>query len=151
MGALETNRTSSSVSDTWELSLSVALPLQTTGSSARETRLAAGEREQVALEITAVERDLTVAIRSAYQEYELSADRIDDARRALEVAQDLRDTVAARHTDGRATDADLLAAEAQFQRARYRLDAAEIAREDAKIGTARSASYLAQLIGAIYP
>ncbi len=153
VGSLESNRTSSSDTTTssWELSFSVALPLQTTGSPTRETRLAAGEQAQTALEITAVERDVAVEIRSLYQEYELAGDRIDDAQRALQVAEELRDTIAARHADGRATTADLLAAEAQYQRARYRLEAAEIAREDAKLRTARAASYLTQLIGTIYP
>ncbi|MEX2442201.1 MAG: TolC family protein [Alkalispirochaeta sp.] len=150
IGSLESTRSSSSDSANWEVSFSVALPLQTTGSSGRESRLAADEQAQAAVEITAIERDLAVAIRSAYQQYELSPDRIDDARRSLEVAEQLRDTVIARHADERATEADLLAAEAQFQRARYRLDAAEIAREDAKIRTARAASYLNQLIGTIH-
>lgn len=147
--SLDSSGSGATSSDSWQLSFSVALPLQTTGSSSRRSRLAEDEQIQAGVEIIAIERDLTVAIRSAYQEYELSADRIEDARRSLDVADQLHATVTSRYADGGATEADLLAAEAQLDRARYRLDAAEIARQEAKLRTARAASYLNQLIGTI--
>ncbi len=146
-GELAESRGSSSDVDTWELSFSIALPLQTTGSSSRSQSLLETGMAQFLIQAQERERELALEIRSRYQQYELSQETILDAQRSIEVARDVLETVSQRYESDRATREDLLLAEAHYQRSLYRLDAALAAREEAKTATASAASYLHILTG----
>jgi outer membrane protein TolC len=146
-GSLPDTRGSSSDVETWELSFSVALPLRTTRESQIDRSVLSSSIEGTELLLEERERQLALDIRSRYQQYELSEETIQDARRAVEIADGILATVTDRRTDDRATAEDLLIAEAQYQRSLYRLDAALANREAAKIAVATAASYLDELIG----
>jgi outer membrane protein TolC len=146
-GTLSESRGSSSDVDTWELSFSIALPLQTTGSSTRGGALLDTSVEQTLIDAREREGELALEIRSRYQQYELSRETIQDARRSIDLARDVLETVTQRYESDRTTREDLLLAEAHYHRSLYRLDAALAAREEAKIATASAASYLHILTG----
>jgi outer membrane protein len=144
-------RSSSSDEDTWKISFSVSLPLRTTRGDSISSEILATEAAQSAAGIAAVEDELALAIRGRFQQYELADEAIIDAERSVAFAAELRDTVRERYAADRATEADLLLAEAQYQRALYRVAAARAARENAKIATAAAAGYLDQLTGDLLP
>jgi outer membrane protein len=150
-GSLPESRSSSSTEDTWELSFSLSLPLRTTRGDSLSSELFATTAARAAVGIAAVEDELAVAIRGRYQQYELADEAIADAERSVEFATRLLETIRERHATDRATTADVLLAEAQYQRALYRLAAAHADREDAKAATAAAAGYLDHLTGALLP
>jgi outer membrane protein TolC len=150
-GSLPETRSSTSDDDTWQLSLSVALPLRTTRGDSLSSDLLATSAAQSTERIAATEDELALAIRARYQQYELAAEAIGDAERSVAFAAGLRDTIGERHATDRATTADLLLAEAQYQRALFRLAAAYADREDAKVATAATAGYLDRLTGDLLP
>jgi len=145
-GSVTDARGSSTDTETWELSFSLALPLRTTRESQIDRSILTSTIEGTVLLMEERERQLALDIRSRYQQYELSEETIRDARRAVEIAEGILTTVSDRRADDRATTEDLLIAEAQYQRSLYRLDAALANREAAKIAVATSASYLDELL-----
>ncbi|MDA3947638.1 MAG: TolC family protein [Spirochaeta sp.] len=147
IGDLADARGSSTDIDTWELSLSITLPLRTPGPSVLERELLQTQQTRSSVDIVAIERELALTVRSRYQQYELAGEIIRDAERSVSFTAGVLETVRERAGDGNATSADLLTAEAQYERALFRRDAAIVDRENAKLTTARTATYLVQLIG----
>ena len=135
--------------DTWEVSFSLALPLRTTRTDRLTSDLLDTRSSLVAVRLEESERDLALAIRSRYQQYELAGEAIRDARRSAEITEGILKTVQDRYATNRATTGDLLLAEAQHRRGLYRIDAALAAQEEAKILTAAAASYLQELMGSL--
>lgn len=148
-GEIPESRTGSRDPDTWELSFSVVLPFQAPGGSRLEGELRETLVEQAMLSKTEAERELSIEIRSRYNQYTVAGEFVDAARRSVESTGRTLKTVRDRREEGRATAADLLLAEAQYRRALYRLDAAVAEVETAKLQTAAAASYLNELIGSM--
>ncbi len=148
-GEIPESRSGASNEETWELSFSLALPLQTTKDRRINSEILTTNRAQAVVAREEIERELALAIRSQYQKLELSRETIADAQRSVEATLEILNTVTGRLAEDRATTADLLLAEAQYHRALYRLDAALAEREEAKILTAAAATYLHVLLGTL--
>ncbi len=148
-GEIPDTRSGSTDRETWELSFSVVLPIQSPTGGRLEGDILQTSVEKSALAVSEVERDLALEIRSRYQQYTLAGEAVADAERSVEFSQGVLETVRDRRAEGRATEGDLLLAEAQYQRALYRLEAALAAQATAKLLTAEAATYLNELLGSI--
>jgi outer membrane protein len=148
-GEIPDTRSGSTDRESWELSFSVVLPIQSPTGERLEGDILEMSLQQSNLAISEVERDLALEIRSRYQQYTLAGEAVADAERSVTFSREILETVRDRRAEGRATEGDLLLVEAQHQRALYRLEAALAAEETAKLLTAEAATYLNELLGSI--
>jgi len=141
----ELNRGSSSV-DTWEMGLTVSIPLQSGQSGRLEGELLETRIEQSRSRLEQLSTSLALQIRSRYQHYLLSSDAVEQARRSIELSRETLDTILSRREDQRATLADELMARAQLERAEFRYDSAVADRVEAKLFTLQTADRLDKFI-----
>jgi len=135
----------SSDRDTWQIGLSVSLPIRSGETDRREAELNRTRISSSEAQIELLEDSLALRIRSLYQQYVLSSETVEQTRRAVETAEKTLDTVLSRRSEQRATSADEFAALAQLERARFRHDSAITGQQEAKLMTASAACWLENL------
>lgn len=141
----ELSRSSNSI-ETWELGISVTLPLQSGKDRVLQAELLSTQMAQNQMELDSLSSILALQIRSRYQQYLLSAEVVEQAQRSMELARETLETVLSRRQEQRATLADELMARAQFERSRYRYDSAVTESREAKLLTAQASYRLGDFI-----
>ncbi|HDQ13549.1 MAG TPA: TolC family protein [Sediminispirochaeta sp.] len=141
----ELNRGSNSI-DTWDLGISVSLPLQSGVSGRLEKEILASEIAILEKEMQLYIDGLNLEIRSRYQQYALSSEAVEQSTRSIELARKTLDTVQQRREEQRATRADEIAARAQLERAVFRYQSALAQQRVAKLQAAHSAYSLDTLL-----
>lgn len=132
--------------DTWQLGLTVSIPLQSGQSDRLAGELLEIHIDQSLSRLEQLSTSLALEIRSRYQQYLLSKNVVEQARRSIELRRETLDTILSRREDQRATLADELMARAQLKRAEFRYDSAVADEVEAKLFTAQIAAWLDQLI-----
>ena len=132
--------------DTWQVGISVSVPIQGRETGRREADLLRSRIAQTEVQLALIKDTTALQIRSHYQQYVLSADTVEQSRRSIELARMTLETVLSRRQTQRATLAEELLARSQLERALFRYDQAVANRQEAKLLAAQAASWLDQLL-----
>lgn len=141
----ETSGTSNST-ETWELGLSVRLPLEIGRSDEIEKRMLENSIAAHKLELEELKSSLELQLRSLYQRYLLSNEELTQAQRSVDRAQERLDTILSLREELRATVTEELSAAAGLERARFRRMSAEAERQESILRTAKAAYLLQNLV-----
>ncbi|MDZ7795351.1 MAG: TolC family protein [Spirochaetia bacterium] len=141
----KTSRTSNST-ETWELGLSVRLPLEIGKSDQNEKHILENSIAAHKLEIEERKSSLELQLRSLYQRYLLSNEELTQAQKSIERARERLETVLSLREEQRATAAEELSAAAGLERARFRLMSAEAGRQESLLRSAEAAYLLRNLV-----
>ncbi len=136
----------SSNADTWQVGVSVTLPLRAGESGQLERTSLLTKISQMETQLRLIQDTIALQIRSRYQQYVLSNDSVDQALRAIGLTQMTLDTIVTRRENQQATLSEELLARAQLARSQFRYDSAVSNRQETKLLTAQAASYLDQMI-----
>jgi len=143
---LEKTSGTSNSTETWELGLSVRLPLEIVKSDEIEKKIVENSIAVHKVEIEKLKSSLELQLRSLYQRYLLSNEELTQAQRSIDRARERLETVSILREERRATAAEEFSAEAGLERARFRLISAEAGRQESILRTSEAAYLLRNLI-----